>query len=176
MSLPVKKIYVDSRYMTSDSASTSNFKFQLSRNIFLPENTVFYLEDVCIPHSWHTVETGFNDTMYVYFQNTQQTNLSGLYILQIPSNNYTGTALAAAVQIQLQTIDSTFVATYNMNNHCININITNANLVFKIPSDNELATSPYTGYTTFPISSRKAPMANPSFLSKVCKPSLKMKS
>ena len=79
MSLPVKKIYVDSRYMTNDSVSTSNFKFQLSRNIFLPENTVFYLEDVCFPHAWHTVETGFNDTMCVYFQNTQQINLSGLF-------------------------------------------------------------------------------------------------
>lgn len=153
MSLPVKKIYVDSRYMTNDSVSTSNFKFQLSRNIFLPENTVFYLEDVCLPHAWHTVETGFNDTMYVYFQNTQQINLSGLYILQIPSNNYTGAALATAIQTQLRKIDSTFVATYDTNNHCISINLTNANLIYKIPSDNELATSPYAGYTTFPVSS-----------------------
>ena len=153
MSLPVKKIYVDSRYMTSDSTSTSNFKFQLSRNLFLPENTVFYLEDVCIPHAWHTVETGFNDTIYIYFQNTQQTSLKGLYILQIPSNNYTGTTLAAAIQTQLRIIDSTFTATYDLNNHCININITNPNIIYKIPSDNELATSAYAGYTTFPLSS-----------------------
>ena len=56
MSLPVKKIYVDSRYMTNDSISTSNFKFQLARSLFMPQNSVFYSEDVCIPHSWHTVE------------------------------------------------------------------------------------------------------------------------
>ena len=38
--LPVKKIYVDSRYMTNDSTSTSNFKFQLARNIFMPQNSL----------------------------------------------------------------------------------------------------------------------------------------
>ena len=77
-SLPVKKIYVDSRYMTNDSTSTSDFKFQLSRNVFMPQNTVFYLEDVCIPPSWHTVEENFNDTMYILWYNTT-TNLSSLY-------------------------------------------------------------------------------------------------
>ena len=63
MTLPDKKIYVDSRYMTSDSTSTSNFKFQLARNVFMPQNTVFYLEDVCIPHAWQTVEADFNDNV-----------------------------------------------------------------------------------------------------------------
>ena len=84
MSLPVKKIYVDSRYMTNDSVSTSSFKFQLARNLFMPQNTVYYLEDVCIPHAWHTVEQNFNDTMYVYTQDTTAPSNQRLWILKIP--------------------------------------------------------------------------------------------
>ena len=41
MTLPVKKIYVDSRYMTSDSTSTSNFKFQTGTQcLHAPEHGV----------------------------------------------------------------------------------------------------------------------------------------
>jgi hypothetical protein len=150
MTLPVKKIYVDSRYMTSDSTSTSNFKFQLARNVFMPQNTVFYLEDVCIPHAWHTVEADFNDTMYIYIQDNTS-NSHYLYILKIPPNNYVGATLAAAIQSQLKTIDTTFTATYNINNHCITIAITNPNIIFIVPSDDELQTSAYLNYITYPI-------------------------
>ena len=38
MALEVKKIFVDSRHSTVDSASDSDFRIQLGRNIFLPEN------------------------------------------------------------------------------------------------------------------------------------------
>ena len=40
MSLPVKKIYVDSKWKTSDSASHSDFKFELDTSLNLPNNTV----------------------------------------------------------------------------------------------------------------------------------------
>jgi hypothetical protein len=138
--------------MTSDSTSTSNFKFQLARNVFMPQNTVSYLEDVCIPHAWQTVEADFNDTMYVYVRNTT-TNFPYLYILTIPPNNYVGATLATAIQTQLKTIDPTFTATYNVTNHCININLTNPNIIYIIPSDEELATAQYATFTTYPIGS-----------------------
>ena len=139
MSLPCKKIYVDSRYMTSDSVSTTNFKFQLPRNIYLPQNTVFYLEDVCIPHSWHTVETDFNDTLYVHYTNsTSQTDT--LYIMQIPSTNYVGATLGTVIQGILRTIDPSFTVVYDVINHCIRIQITNVAAVFSIPTDEELQT------------------------------------
>ena len=52
MALEVKKIYVDSRHRTTDSVSDSDFRIQLSRNIFLPEECVYHLENCVIPHSW----------------------------------------------------------------------------------------------------------------------------
>lgn len=154
-SLPVKKIYVDSRYMTNDSTSTANFKFQLPRNIFLPQNTVFYLEDVCIPHSWHTVETGLNDTMYIYYRNATA-GVAGLYILQIPANNYTGATLATQIQTSLQVVLGNFTTTYDLNNHCITISNSNSNIQFRIPSDEELETTTYTTATILPGSSMTA--------------------
>ena len=64
MALEVKKIYVDSRHRTPDSASDSDFRIELGRNIFLPEKCVYHLENCVIPHSWYNIEEGINDTMY----------------------------------------------------------------------------------------------------------------
>ena len=61
--LPVKKVYIDTKYKTKDSISNSNFKYELPQTLFMPENTVFYVDDVAIPHSWTTVES-FNDKLY----------------------------------------------------------------------------------------------------------------
>ena len=48
--LPIKKLYIDSRNRTADSVSSSNFKIELDRTIQLPDNTVFFVTDICIPH------------------------------------------------------------------------------------------------------------------------------
>ena len=55
-SLPVKKIYVDTRFKTDTSESNSNFKFQLTRSFHLPKNTVFYIENFVCAHAWYTIE------------------------------------------------------------------------------------------------------------------------
>ena len=39
--LPVKKIYIDSRFKSSDSASDSDFKIDLPETVNMPEDTVF---------------------------------------------------------------------------------------------------------------------------------------
>ena len=53
--LPIKKVYVDSKFKTKDSKSDSNFKFELPSTCLMPNNTVLYVDDFCIPHSWTTV-------------------------------------------------------------------------------------------------------------------------
>ena len=47
--LQAKKIYVDSRYRTADSVSDSNFRIQLGRNIYLPDNCIMHIENCVIP-------------------------------------------------------------------------------------------------------------------------------
>ena len=50
MTLPIKKIYVDSRSKTADSTSNAYFIFELKESIQLPNNYTFMIDDVLIPH------------------------------------------------------------------------------------------------------------------------------
>ena len=94
MSLPIKQVYIDSRFKTKDSKSNSEFKFELKQSIQLPDNCVCYIDDIVIPHTWYTIED-FNNKLYVREYDT------GVFItgriLTIPSQNYTGDLLASAI-------------------------------------------------------------------------------
>ena len=96
--LPVKKIYIDSKFKRHDSVSSSNFKIELPYTLKLPDNTIFYVDDVCIPHKWYAVEAGVNDKLYV------RTILNGAdtdYILTLPAQNYTPASLQVALTVRL---------------------------------------------------------------------------
>ena len=141
MSLKLKKIYVDTRYRTSDSISTSNFKIELPYTVEMPNNSVFYITDICIEHSWLTVETGINDSLYFYAIDP----VSGLTkntIVVLPSANYTGSTLATAIQTSLNNQLATglpyFTAAYNANANIITITCTV--LSFRLLTDPELST------------------------------------
>ncbi len=43
MSLPIKKIYIDTKYKTKDSVSNSHFKIELPQTRLMSDNTVFTL-------------------------------------------------------------------------------------------------------------------------------------
>ena len=40
--LPIKKMYVDSKYKTKDSVSNANSKIALPQTMFMPDNTFFF--------------------------------------------------------------------------------------------------------------------------------------
>ena len=60
---PIKKIYIDTRLKAPDSRSDSDFFIDLPTTFLMPEDCGFYIDDVCLPHSWYTVEEGFNDSL-----------------------------------------------------------------------------------------------------------------
>ena len=126
MALEVKKIYVDSRHRTVDSVSDSDFKIQLGRNIFLPEKCVYHLENCVIPHSWYNIEAGLNDTMYYTVNNEVN-----YHTAKIPSTNYTGQALATALNGVLAYGLS---ASYDLNTNKITISSSSVNS-FQILTD-----------------------------------------
>ena len=67
--LMYKKVYVDTNYMTPDSKSTSDFSIELPQTMYFPnDSTVFYIDDLCICHSWYCVEENFNDKLYLWVQ------------------------------------------------------------------------------------------------------------
>ena len=59
--LTVKKIcvyiYIDSGQRACDTQNSSSFKIELARSYKTPPDTVFFVSDVRIPHSWMTVGT-----------------------------------------------------------------------------------------------------------------------
>jgi hypothetical protein len=61
--LPIEKIYINSNFKTSDNQSDNNFKFQLSRSMHLPKNTIFYIENFTCSHAWYSIEAGLNDKL-----------------------------------------------------------------------------------------------------------------
>ncbi len=48
--LPIKKLYIDSRFKSSSSETHSNFTIDLPMTLLMPEDTGFYIEDVYPSH------------------------------------------------------------------------------------------------------------------------------
>jgi len=132
MSLPIKKLYIDSHYKTPDSVSTSSFKFQLARNIQMPKNTVFFLEDVCIPNTWLTVEASINDK--IYFKLPDGT----LKIVTIAQNQYTNALLAAELNTKINAASINVTVTSNTTFNTISITSPNE---FYLLTDYEITKS-----------------------------------
>ena len=89
--LPIKKIYIDTRFKSGDSASHSDFNIDLPVTLLLPDDTGFYVDDVCIPHTWHTINANINDQVSFLLA------ADGVRTVTIPEGIYTITSLAAAI-------------------------------------------------------------------------------
>ena len=139
----IKNVYVDSKYKTSDSLSNSDFKFELKEGLYLPENTVCYIDDISIPHTWYTIEENLNNTLYIV-TTIIEPGVPTCYktlALEIPSGNYTGSSLALALQTELQFAEPghEFVCIYNPTAGSITIRSENVSL-FSILSDSQVPT------------------------------------
>ena len=159
-SLKFKKVYIDTKFMTADSRSTSDFNIELPETMYFDNNSsVFYIDDVCIPHSWHTVSENINDKLYLFVG--PQNNLGGNpYIITLAYGNYTPYSLATEIQkkINAQTTtlnagDSVFQVAYNSLTNNMEITIPNsiqiaAGLGFYILTPNDLKTKLGGRFTT----------------------------
>ena len=56
MSLDIKKVYVDTRFRTSNSKSESDFSIELPRAFNVPDGVVAHIDDIVIPVSWPTID------------------------------------------------------------------------------------------------------------------------
>ena len=143
--IPFKKIYIDSKYATADSVSTSRFKVQLPQTCQLPDECSFFITDVCIPHSWKTVEEGINDTLYVLVVNPNPQTPAGTYLgyaVRLAPNNYTPSTFAEELQTRLRdnTGSSTFTVTVDGESASSGVKIENndASYQWKLLTDDDL--------------------------------------
>ena len=95
--LPIKKIYIDTRQKTKDSASESDFSIDLPTTLLMPDDTGFYVEDICLPISWWSIEEGYNDTLFMDVENSFKQ-------VQLIPGNYSATEAGAEI---IRAINST---------------------------------------------------------------------
>ena len=140
--LPVKKLYIDSRLKAKDSRSSSDFVVDLPMNLSMPENTVFYIDDVTIPVSWYNIDSN-NNKLYIQFQ------LPGLQtvdtVLTIPIGNYNvislSQALEHAINVALDVANHPTLSVnveYNITTNDITIKVGQNNWLYNIWTDEEL--------------------------------------
>jgi len=147
--LPIKKIYIDTKKKTTDSVSNSKFKWELPETISLPHNTIFYVDDICIPHSWYTIESNINDRLYMQLT-TNTTNVNTkpneCRIVILTAGHYNLQTLAAEINTKANaafatnTIPTHFATTSNNVNNTITITPQDASLLVKILTDTDLKT------------------------------------
>ena len=88
INLPIKKLYIDTRYKSSDSISSTNFKINLPQSLTFPNNSVFYVDDISIPNAWYVIEKNINDKLYINVT-SNNTLINKFYIITIDPGNYT---------------------------------------------------------------------------------------
>ena len=91
--LPVRKLYIDSKFRTADSKSTSSFSIDLKESLTMPDNALFFVDDVVIPHSWYLINSN-NRKLYLRIFGAAGQTADRLYVVELDEGNYDGEGLA----------------------------------------------------------------------------------
>jgi hypothetical protein len=88
--LPITKLYIDTRFKSSDSISDADFKIDIPINLLMPEHTGFYIDDVSIPVSWYTIDANRNNKIWFTFNGILQS-------VEVSPGNYSLITLNTAI-------------------------------------------------------------------------------
>jgi hypothetical protein len=122
--LDIKKVYIDTRYKTSDSNSDSDFFVELPLAVNIPDNCICYIDDIVLPVSWTMIDSRNNKLHLGY----RIGNVVSEQTVTIPSGNYNGITFSNALEAAMNTILSPFSTpveiTYDIINNKISIVLT----------------------------------------------------
>ena len=142
---PVRKIYIDSRYRTNDSASSSDFRYQLNKNTFMPVGSEFCIDEINVPYAWNTIEVNSNDNVYIALRPTDEAPLTYQDIVIAPKR-YNGPELAAELTIKMNLMGSNgWLMEYNQSYNKLTISSSQL-AFFSVLSDAELAKLPASAF------------------------------
>ena len=114
-SIKYKKIYIDSKFRSTDSNSSSDFKYELPETMSFQENTVFYLDDICIPHSWDTILDNINNKLYFkVYKINESPEVEYHLIASLEEGNYIGPDLALEIQTEVNSQAQTATSFINL--------------------------------------------------------------
>lgn len=134
--LPIKKLYIDSRFKSSDSVSDSNFKIDLPQTLLMPAGTGFYIDDVSIPVSWYGIDEGRNNKVYYRVNGS-------LYMAQVQYGNYSLVNLNSAITTAMNGIlPNYFTPEPNVSTNKIGIK-GNTTATFEILTDEQVKSLGY---------------------------------
>jgi len=111
--IPIKKVYIDSRFKTKDSKSNSEFKYELAESVELPDKCVCFVDDVIIPVSWYNIDENSKNIYVRRYQDLSNTKTDRIVPIEV--NNHTADTLTDAVQNALNTAfgGGVFTVTYD---------------------------------------------------------------
>ena len=155
-SIKYKKIYIDTKFRDSSSISSSDFKYELPETMSFKEDTVVYLDDICIPHSWESILDNINNKLYFKVYEVNEVPETEYHLIAtIAPGNYTGGELAAEIQTEMNSVAQTatgvanlFSCTYIVKTNKIMITIKSDPIIvfaFRIITQPELKTMAWTG-------------------------------
>jgi hypothetical protein len=98
--LDIKKVYIDTRFKTSDSVSDSDFYVELPLSINIPDKCICYIDDIVLPVSWTMIDSRNN---YVYLGLRIGETIHELRV-QMPNGNYNGITFASALQTVINSV------------------------------------------------------------------------
>ena len=114
--LPVKKIYIDSKFRTPSCTSSSNLIIDLKESFGIPEDAVFTCDDVIIPHSWYFINTNNNKLFLQLEGSTTEQPALQVYVVELAYGNYTGDALAKEIQNKIAAVvEALWYIAFNVN-------------------------------------------------------------
>ena len=100
----IKKLYIDSRFRTSTSNSTSDFEVELAQAVHIPRRAIGWVTDLHLPVTWYNIDS-HNDTLYVeVFARMSGVDDRKVRTATLLHKNYTGETLCAAINNSLNTL------------------------------------------------------------------------
>ena len=109
MTLAVRKLFVDSRFLAS--GDSSSFEYELPEVLELPKDTVAFVTEFTTVASWDTVSASRNNKLYVV------ENVGSVYnarVVTLPSGAYDSETLRVVVENALNGAGKTITGNYNV--------------------------------------------------------------
>lgn len=136
MTLPLKKLYIDSSYRNSLNDNPNDFTIDLKESLNFEDKTKMYLDDVSIPHTWYSVQEGYNNILYIRLQSGSAITDSKIILT---SGNYTPSTFIAHLTIRLNHHLSNVTHTLTYDQATMSILLNFASFSHRFLTDNELA-------------------------------------
>ena len=88
--LTYKKVYVNSKYRTSNSRDISDFQIELRENFEIPDGTIMQVHEIAIPYTWYSINRN-NQNLYFQHRVLAPATPTGTVFtrIEIPIGNYT---------------------------------------------------------------------------------------